>query len=258
MAIPEHSRQHPILLYKPSEMPGTLGHLHPFVGNVGTTPPVELPDSHNAGDFGQFLIGADHDWGVESEADLADRTDGHMDSNDVRPGAVLICPVKVDGGGLYVGDLHANQGDGELSLHTTDVSGTTTLRVEVIEGLDVDGPLLLPNAEDLPPIARPYSEAELETGRELARTHGVDLEVEMGPLQVVGSGATINDATENAFDRAGALLDMTEGEVRGRCTFTGGVEIARLPGVVQLTLLAPMDVLEERGLASLVRDQYDL
>jgi acetamidase/formamidase len=26
MALPEHSEQHPILLYKPSEMPGTLGH----------------------------------------------------------------------------------------------------------------------------------------------------------------------------------------------------------------------------------------
>ncbi|MWG34020.1 acetamidase/formamidase family protein [Halomarina oriensis] len=258
MAIPENSRQHPILLYKPSEMPGTLGHLRPFIGNVGTTPPVELPDSHNAGDFGQFLVGADHDWGVESEADLADRTDGHMDSNDVREGAVLVCPVKVDGGGLYVGDLHANQGDGELSLHTTDVSGKTTLRVEVLKGLDLDGPLLLPNAEDLPPIARPYSEAELETGRALADAHGVDLHEEMGPIQVVGSGATINDATQNAFDRASALLDMTEGEVRGRCTFTGGVEIARLPGVVQLTLLAPMDLLEERGLAPLVRDQYGI
>ncbi len=40
-----------------------------------------------------------------------------MDSNDVRPGATLICPVEIDGAGLYVGDLHANQRDGELSLH---------------------------------------------------------------------------------------------------------------------------------------------
>ena len=258
MALPENARQHPILLYGPSEMPGTLGHLRPFIGNIGTTPPVELPDSHNAGDFGQFLIGAEHDWGLGDEADLAERTDGHLDSNDVRPGAVLICPVKVDGGGLYVGDLHANQGDGELSLHTTDVSGTTTLRVEVIEDLDIDGPLLLPNAQDLPPIAQPYGEEELEAGRELADAHGVELNEEMGPVQVIGSGATINDATENAFDRAGTLLDMTEGEIRARCTFTGGVEIGRLPGVVQLSMLAPMSKLEERGLADVVREQYDL
>lgn len=258
MALPENSRQHPILLYKPSGMAGTLGHLRPFIGNVGTTPPVELPDSHNAGDFGQFLIGAEHDWGLPDEEALAERTDGHMDVNAVREGAVLICPVKVDGGGVYVGDLHANQGDGELSLHTTDVSGRTELGVEVIKGLDIDGPLLLPNEADLSHIAAPYTEMERETGRALADEHGVEMVEEMGPIQVIGSGETINAATENAFDRAGNLLDMSEGEIRGRCTFTGGVEIGRLPGVVQLTMLAPMDRLEERGIGELVRGQYDL
>jgi acetamidase/formamidase len=258
MALPENSRQHPILLYKPSGMAGTLGHLRPFIGNVGTTPPVELPDSHNAGDFGQFLIGAEHDWGLPDEEALAERTDGHMDVNAVREGAVLVCPVKVDGGGVYVGDLYANQGDGELSLHTTDVSGRTELGVEVIKGLDIDGPLLLPNEEDLSHIATPYTEMERETGRALADEHGVEMTEGMGPIQVIGSGETINAATENAFDRAGDLLDMSEGEIRGRCTFTGGVEIGRLPGVVQLTMLAPMDRLEERGIGELVREQYDL
>ncbi|WP_152040048.1 acetamidase/formamidase family protein [Salinigranum salinum] len=258
MALPENSRQHPILLYKPSEMPGTLGHLRPFIGNIGTTPSIELPDSHNAGDFGQFLVGAGHDWGLASEAELEHRTDGHMDINAVREGSILICPVKVDGGGVYVGDMHANQGDGELSLHTTDVSGRATIDVEVVKGLDIDGPLLLPNREDLPHIAQPYSDAEREAGRALAAEYGVDLVEDVGPIQVIGTGATINDATDNAFDRAAHLLDMSEGEIRARCTFTGGVEIGRLPGVVQLTMLAPLDRLDDRGIAHLVRDQYGL
>jgi acetamidase/formamidase len=258
MALPEHSRQHPILLYKPDEIPGTLGHLQPFIGNIGTTPPREFPDSHNAGDFGQFLIGAGHDWGLPDEDALADRTDGHMDSNDVRPGATLICPVKIDGAGLYVGDLHANQGDGELSLHTTDVSGRTELEVEVIKGLDIDGPLLLPNEVDLPDIAKPYTDAERASGAALADQYDVEEVVDAAPIQVIGSGATINDATDNAFDRAGDLLDMSEGEVRARCTFSGGVEIARLPGVVQLSMLAPMERLEAVGLVDAVRAQYDL
>jgi acetamidase/formamidase len=258
MALPENSRQHPILLYEPDEMPGTLGRLRPFIGNIGTTPAVELPDSHNAGDFGQFLIGAEHDWGLPDEAALEARTDGHMDSNEVRAGATLVCPVRVDGAGLYVGDLHANQGDGELSLHTTDVSGKTELEVEVIKGLDLDGPLLLPNEADLPHIAKPYSDAEREAGDQLGAEYGVETVHDAAPIQFIGSGATINDATENAFDRASSLLGISEGEVRSRCTFTGGVEIARLPGVVQLTMLAPMDLLDEVGLSETVRSHYGL
>ncbi|WP_226010856.1 acetamidase/formamidase family protein [Halomicrobium salinisoli] len=258
MALPENSRQHSPLLYAPSEMPGTMGHLRPFLGNIGTTPPTEIPDSHNAGDFGQFLIGAEHDWGMADEEELEARTDGHMDVNEVRAGATLLCPVKVEGGGIYVGDMHANQGDGELALHTTDVSGHTEFDVEVVTDLDLDGPLLLPNEEDLPDISAPFDDDDIETAQALGEEYGVDVETDVGPIQVIGSGATINDATQNAFDRAGDLLDMSEGEVRTRSTFTGGVEVGRLPGVVQLNMLVPMDRLEELGMAHLVREQYDL
>jgi acetamidase/formamidase len=181
-----------------------------------------------------------------------------MDIPEVREGAILICPVAIDGGGVYVGDLHANQGDGELSLHTTDVSGTVTMDVEVIEGLELDGPILLPNEEDLPFISQPYSDEEIEAGRDLGAEHGVDVQENMAPIQVVGSGATVNDATQNAFDRATTLLDMSEGEVRARCTFNGGVQIGRLPGVVQLDMLAPLEILEDRGLGDTVQKQYGL
>jgi acetamidase/formamidase len=154
--------------------------------------------------------------------------------------------------------MHANQGDGELALHTTDVSGHTTFEVELIKGLDIDGPLLLPNESDLPHISQPYTEDDVQRGLDLGAEYDVDVETDMGPIQIIGSGATINDATENAYDRAGQVLGMSEGEIRTRCTFTGGVEVGRLPGVVQLTMLAPMDILDEQGLASLVRRQYDL
>ena len=256
-ALPENAEQHPILLYEPSEMPGTLGHLRPFVGNIGSTPPIEMPDSHNAGDFGQNLVGADHDWGL-TEDELAQRTDGHMDVNAVRPGSVLIVPVTVEGGGIYVGDMHANQGDGELALHTTDVSGWTEFDVEVIEGLDIDGPLLLPNESDLSYISAPYSDDDVDRGRALGAGYDVDVETDVGPIQVIGSGETINAATENAYDRAESLLGMSTGEIRTRATFTGEVEVGRLPGVVQLSLLVPMGVLADRGLDHLVRDQYGL
>jgi len=63
---------------------------------------------------------------------------------------------------------------------------------------------------------------------------------------------------KHVFDRAGQLLDMSEGEIRARCTFTGGVQIGRLPGVVQLDMLAPLDLLDERGLDDAAREQYGL
>ena len=73
---------------------------------------------------------------------------------------MLICPVKIPGGGVYLGDMHAMQGDGEIAGHTADVAGTVTLQVEVIKGLGIDGPVLFPLAEDLPFLAKPLTAAE--------------------------------------------------------------------------------------------------
>ena len=121
MRTPEKSIQNPITAFAPSDLIGVMTRIRPFVGQLGTTPSKAMPDSHNAGDFGTFLIGAPHEYTMtEDELDIH-RTDGHMDISRVREGAVLICPVKVAGGGVYVGDMHAMQGDGEIAGHTTDV-----------------------------------------------------------------------------------------------------------------------------------------
>lgn len=257
-ALPEHARQHSILLFEPHTIPGTLARLRPFIGNIGTTPSVDMPDSHNAGDFGHSLIGARHPYALTQEELDRAKTDGHLDTNEVRPGAVLICPVKVEGGGVYIGDCHANQGDGELSLHTTDITADATVRVDVIHGLALDGPILLPVAEDLPSIARPYSPDELEAGERLAQRYHVALQRDVAPVQFIGTGPTLNEATDNAIERAAGLLGMTQAETRNRCTITGSVEIGRLPGVVQLTMLAPLARLDTLGFGALVRHHYGL
>jgi len=84
---------------------------------------------------------------------MVHRTDAHMDSDEVREGAILIVPVKVPGAGIYIGDVHAMQGDGEIAGHTTDVSAEVTLDVEVVKGLKLDGPILLPNTSRSKPIS---------------------------------------------------------------------------------------------------------
>lgn len=257
-ALPEKSEQHPILIYEPHTIPGTLARLQSFIGNVGTVPSKDLPDSHNAGDFGSFLVGATHKYGM-TEAELVEhRTDGHLDCNAVRAGAVLIVPVKVDGGGIYIGDSHANQGDGELSLHTTDITAEVEVKVDVLKDMHLAGPVLLPVVEDLPWIARPFTAEELERGRKLAERHDIRPGGPVGPVQFIGTGPTINEATDNAIERAAQMLGMSQAQVRNRCTISGAVDIARLPGAVQLTMLVPMDDLDRIGLGSLVREQYSL
>jgi len=133
-----------------------------------------------------------------------------------------------------------------------------TVKVKVLKNLTLEGPILLPVPEDLPFIARPYTKKELEIGQRLARQHGVSLQRKTGPIQVIGTGPTINEATDNAIGRAARLLRMSQAEIRNRCTITGAVEIARLPGAVQLTILAPLDRLDTIGLGALVRRQYGL
>lgn len=257
-ALPEGSEQHPILVYEPHTIPGTLARLRPFIGNIGTIPSRDMPDSHNAGDFGSFLIGATHRFGMSEEELQTHKTDGHLDCDQVRPGAVFLVPVKVDGGGIYIGDSHANQGDGELSLHTTDITADVQVRVNVLKGLTLEGPILLPVANDLPWIARPFSPEELERGRRLAARYGIELRADVAPVQFIGTGPTINEAADNAIERAATLLGITQAEVRNRCTISGGVDIARLPGAVQLTMLTPLDYLDRVGLGAVVRQQYGL
>src|SRR5688500_8750668 len=257
-ALPDNSRQNPILLFAPHDIVGMAARLRPFLGQIGTTPSTTMPDSHNAGDFGSFLVGAPHGYALTAEELAEHRTDGHMDIDAVRAGAILICPVKLPGGGVYMGDMHALQGDGEIAGHTCDVSGTVSLQVEVIKGLGIDGPVLFPLEEDLPFLARPLSGDERARAEALAREWGMGELEESAPISVIGSGPDLNSATDNGLERAAELLGMEVPEVMNRATIAGAIEIGRHPGVVQVTLRAPLDRLEERALTPYVRDQYGI
>ena len=250
-SLPPTSKQIPVLLLAKADLPGgILSRMRPFVGNIGTLPAIDVSASCNCGDFGQSLFE-----GGLSQEQFDALTDGHLDADSVREGAILICPVKVDGGGVYAGDVHAMQGDGEIAGHTTDVSARITVDVQVIKGLALQGPLLLPPAEDLPFLSRPFSAPELERARELALEWDTVLE-ESAPIQFVGSGPDLNVATQNALERAASLLEMSVEEVQNRVTITGAIEIGRAPGLVTATLLAPAARLEALGVLHLAQEMY--
>jgi acetamidase/formamidase len=258
MAIPDNSKQNPIVNFAPHDLVGSISRLKPFIGQLGTTPSKPFPDSHNAGDFGSFLINAPHDYALSEEELEKHRTDGHMDVNRVREGSILICPVKVNGGGIYVGDVHAMQGDGEIAGHTSDVSATVELKVKVLKGLTLEGPILLPLEEDLPYLAKPIKEKELNAAKELANKWNMEELEEAAPISFIGSGADLNQAIDNGLSRAAKLLGMTMGEVKNRATITGSIEIGRAPGVVTVTFLAPKHKLEKINLYNTIKDHYKL
>ncbi|MES1930558.1 acetamidase/formamidase [Salinisphaera dokdonensis CL-ES53] len=257
-ALPDASRQHSILSYAPSDMPGLLVRMRPFLGQLGTCPSTAMPDSHNGGDFGAFLVGAPHEYALTAEQLAEHKTDGHMDIDAVRAGAILVAPVKVKGGGIYMGDMHAGQGDGEIAGHTMDVSGSVTLQVEVVKNYPIDGPVLFPLLEDLPPMARPFTAAEKAKGARLAARWGMDAVEDVAPISVIGTAANMNDAITNGLNRAATLLGLSVPEIRNRATINGGVEIGRDPGVVHVTFLAPMARLDAVGLGDYAREQYEL
>jgi len=256
MNTPEHSKQNPIVTFAPHDLAGVVARVRPFLGQLGTTPSHPMPDSHNAGDFGSFLIGAPHEYALTKEELNQYKTDGHMDINRVREDAIMICPVKVPGGGVYLGDMHAMQGDGEIAGHTTDVSGIVTLQVQIIPNLNLDGPILLPVEEDLPYLAKPFTQAEKAKALQYAKTWKLDTIEDSLPISFIGTGANLNEATENGLQRAADLLGVTVPEVLNRATITGSIQIGRHPGVVTVTFLAPTKQLDKIGLLDFVSEQY--
>jgi formamidase len=255
-ALPDNSIQNPILTFAPHDIVGLVTRMRPFLGQLGTSPSATIPDSHNAGDFGAFLNGAPHAFAMDAATLAVHKTDGHLDIDAVRAGAILVCPVKLPGGGVYLGDMHAMQGDGEIAGHTADVAGTVTLQVEVVKGLGIDGPVLFPVPEDLPYLAKPLTEDERAHAQALAEREGVGSIEESLPISVIGTGPDLNSAIDNGLRRAGELLGMSVPEVMNRATISGAIEIGRAPGVVQVTFRAPVAALEAAGVLTYAMEQY--
>jgi formamidase len=67
---------------------------------------------------------------------------GNMDIQQMQVGTTLLLPCFVDGCGLFVGDVHYAQGDGEVSGTAIEMGAVVTVRTEVLEGggSEITGP----------------------------------------------------------------------------------------------------------------------
>jgi amidase len=92
--------------------------LSPMLGCVGVAPPHE--ETLGSGHLGVF--------------------GGNMDSPEIREGATLYFPVFQPGALFYLGDAHAEQGDGELPGQGLETSMDVQFTVDVVPGLSLGQP----------------------------------------------------------------------------------------------------------------------
>lgn len=83
----------------------------PMVGTIGVAPQPEV--------------------GALSSGVLPGRHGGNMDLPDVCPSSSIHLPVFHDGGLLYIGDVHAVQGDGEISGTAVEMPAEIKLRADL-------------------------------------------------------------------------------------------------------------------------------
>jgi amidase len=67
---------------------------------------------------------------------------GNMDINEIRPGATVYIRAQLEGGLLSLGDLHAYQGDGEISGTALEADGATRVTVDVSDRFPAPRPVI--------------------------------------------------------------------------------------------------------------------
>lgn len=135
------------------QMPGVKVPYEAFMGSVGTLPGEEevtewlgrestlasvggvaLPPQPIGG-LPAAICGPDGSHAEECLRTIPPRENGgNMDVQQMQVGTTILLPCFVDGCGLFVGDVHYAQGDGEVSGTAIEMGAVVKLRVEIREG----------------------------------------------------------------------------------------------------------------------------
>ena len=91
--------------------------MQPMIGTIGTSPQIEALLSNTPGRHG-----------------------GNMDCPDACPGNTIFLPVFVKGAFLSLGDVHAIQGEGEVTGGGVDIPTGVTLTVDLHKNKKIDWP----------------------------------------------------------------------------------------------------------------------
>lgn len=101
-----------------AEFNGVKFPVDPMVGVIGTAPDGEPVGDGFPGNHG-----------------------GNMDSKRIKKGAKVYFPVRVAGGLLQMGDIHATMGDGELCGTGIEIKGEITVRVSLVKNFVLHWPV---------------------------------------------------------------------------------------------------------------------
>jgi formamidase len=135
------------------QMPGVRIPMAAFMGSVGVLPGEEevqawMERERQLAEAGGVALGPEPTGAVPAEicgpdgshADECLRTipprenGGNMDIQQMQVGTTTLFPCFVDGCGLFVGDVHYAQGDGEVSGTAIEMGARVTVRTEILEG----------------------------------------------------------------------------------------------------------------------------
>lgn len=251
--LPKGSKQHPSTILAKSDISSVLTRVRPMIGNIGCIPNKPIPSSRNSGD----MLNSLNSTNIYGQILKDDLTDSHMDVNSVCEGSIILCPVKVKGGGVYFGDVHSIQGNGELAMHTIDISSEVHIGVKLIKNLNLKGPVIIPPSEEIDHRFRPFKDEEYDMANNLLRPYDIKIDEKLYPIQFVGSGDNLNDAIDNGIDRIHHITNYSREEIKNRATISGEVEIGRTSGLVYLTIMLPESKYKELGLHSLIDEMYN-
>jgi amidase len=141
---------------------------------------------------------------------------GNLDHTIVRPGARVLLPVSIDDARLFVGDVHAAQGDGELSGVALETAADVTLRLSVVPDLALSWPWVETRAR-IAVLTCAWDFAD-------ARRHAVSAAMALLEARLA---MTAGDAL--AFISAAG--DLRIGQAYGGAEMTLRLELPRCPGL---------------------------
>jgi amidase len=105
---------------------------------------------------------------------------GNMDNREVTANNRLYLPVFVDGGLIYMGDLHATMGDGEICAMGIECAGEVTAKISLLKNKNI----LRPRVETAKSVMTIGSAVKLDDAIKIAVDDMVNLVSEMRDLTV--------------------------------------------------------------------------